>query len=69
MAPKSGSHTKSDEDHAGFHHTRWENSGEDGDKGRRTSSDWSARDGGWVKDSEHNTDQNVGRGESGRHPD
>lgn len=67
MGPKSGSNTKSDG--FGFHHTQWETSGEDDDKGRRTSSDWSASDGGWVKDSEHNTDQNVERGEPGRHPD
>lgn len=64
---KEGSNITSSDSYS-FHHTSWQNSGEDGDKGTRTSSDWqNSNTGGWTKTSEHSTNQNYGKKSSKRH--
>lgn len=59
----------SDIDGFDFHATKYENSGKDGDKGTRESSDYIASNGSWVKDpsTTHKTDQNEPKGSPSRH--
>lgn len=56
-------------DNFDFKTTKYENSGNDGDKGTRESSNYVASNGGWVKDtsSTHQTNQNVPKRGKGRH--
>ena len=59
-----------DIDNFDFHATKYENSGKPGDKGTRESSNYVAKNGGWVKDTSttHKTNQNEPKGSSERHP-
>lgn len=69
MADKTVGVSLSDKDGFDFHATKYENSGNSGDKGTRESSDYVAKNGGWVKDtsSTHSTDQNEPKGSPKRH--
>lgn len=67
--PKVKGVSVKDIDHFDFHVTKYENSGKDGDKGTRESSNYVASNGGWVKDtsSTHPTNQNEPKGSPDRH--
>ncbi len=69
MANKVKGVSIKDKDGFDFHATKYENSGKDGDKGKRESSDYVAKDGGWTKDTSttHETDQNEPKGSPDRH--
>lgn len=69
MADKVQGVSVKDKDGFDFHTTKYENSGNSGDKGTRTSSDYVAKNGGWSRDdsTKHNTNQNVPKGKPGRH--
>jgi hypothetical protein len=64
--PKQGTNIKN-KDGFDFKATQWENSGKEGDKGTRESSNWESKGGGWSKTDSHSTNQNEPKGSPDRH--